>query len=46
MASLPVTDDSKRRDSDSAASQDSQTAAEFINSQLQLEADAREALPY
>ncbi|MCJ1391978.1 hypothetical protein MMC18_004845 [Xylographa bjoerkii] len=25
---------------------DSQTASEFINSQLQLEADAREALPY
>ncbi|OBT79648.1 hypothetical protein VF21_01283 [Pseudogymnoascus sp. 05NY08] len=46
MASLQDTADSKRRDSDSAASQDSQTAAEFINSQLQLEADAREALPY
>ncbi|KFY01841.1 hypothetical protein O988_02496 [Pseudogymnoascus sp. VKM F-3808] len=46
MASLPDTTDSKRRDSDSAASQDSQTAAEFINSQLQLEAEAREALPY
>lgn len=29
MASLLVTDDSKRRDSDSAASQDSQTAAEY-----------------
>ncbi|KAI4089817.1 MAG: hypothetical protein LQ339_008470 [Xanthoria mediterranea] len=27
-------------------SHDSQTASEFINSQLQLEADAREALPY
>ncbi|KAI9823731.1 MAG: hypothetical protein M1832_002288 [Thelocarpon impressellum] len=27
-------------------SQDSQTAADFINDQLQLEADAREALPY
>ena len=27
-------------------SQDSQTAAEFINDQLQLEADAREAFPY
>ncbi|KAL2071488.1 hypothetical protein VTL71DRAFT_12723 [Oculimacula yallundae] len=30
----------------SESSQTSQTAAEFINSQLQLEADAREALPY
>ncbi|KAL9592611.1 MAG: hypothetical protein Q9179_006537, partial [Wetmoreana sp. 5 TL-2023] len=29
-----------------ADSHDSQTASEFINSQLQLEADAREALPY
>ncbi|OBU00790.1 hypothetical protein VE01_01216 [Pseudogymnoascus verrucosus] len=46
MASSQDIADSKRRDSDSAASQDSQTAAEFINSQLQLEADAREALPY
>ena len=27
-------------------SQDSQTAQDFIQSQLQLEADAREALPY
>lgn len=27
-------------------SQDSQTATDYINSQLQLEADAREALPY
>lgn len=35
-----------RRDSESHASQDSQTAEEFINSQLQLEEDAREALPY
>lgn len=35
-----------RSDSISAASQDSQTAQEFINSQLQLEADAREAMPY
>ncbi|KFY09436.1 hypothetical protein V492_05499 [Pseudogymnoascus sp. VKM F-4246] len=46
MASLPDNTDSKRRESDSAASQDSQTAAEFINSQLELEAEAREALPY
>ncbi|CAL3972863.1 unnamed protein product [Diplocarpon coronariae] len=30
----------------SESSQTSQTAADFINSQLQLEADAREALPY
>ncbi|KAI9735772.1 MAG: hypothetical protein M1818_006381 [Claussenomyces sp. TS43310] len=36
----------KRRESTSVASEDSQTAAEFIDSQLQLEADAREALPY
>lgn len=28
------------------ASQDSETATDYINSQLQLEADAREALPY
>ncbi|KAF8854130.1 hypothetical protein BDZ45DRAFT_656981 [Acephala macrosclerotiorum] len=35
-----------RSQSFSAKSDDSQTAAEFINSQLQLEADAREALPY
>lgn len=35
-----------RSNSMSAASEDSQTAQEFINSQLQLEADAREAMPY
>ncbi|OCL11515.1 hypothetical protein AOQ84DRAFT_430334 [Glonium stellatum] len=35
-----------RSNSFSQASQSSQTAAEFINSQLQLEAEAREALPY
>ncbi|KAF2835583.1 hypothetical protein M501DRAFT_961591 [Patellaria atrata CBS 101060] len=35
-----------RANSISQASDDSQTAQEFINSQLQLEADAREALPY
>lgn len=34
------------RDSLSEASQHSQTASDFIDSQLQLEADAREALPY
>ncbi|KAJ5428900.1 Zinc finger N-recognin metazoa [Penicillium cf. griseofulvum] len=32
--------------SESLGSQNSQTAKEFIESQLQLEADAREALPY
>ncbi|KAF4769703.1 hypothetical protein HAV15_012080 [Penicillium sp. str.  len=32
--------------SESMGSQNSQTAKEFIESQLQLEADAREALPY
>ncbi|EON63822.1 hypothetical protein W97_03050 [Coniosporium apollinis CBS 100218] len=35
-----------RSNSISQASEDSQTAQDFINSQLQLEADAREALPY
>ncbi|OCK81978.1 hypothetical protein K432DRAFT_325117, partial [Lepidopterella palustris CBS 459.81] len=35
-----------RSNSFSQASEGSQTAAEFINSQLQLESDAREALPY
>ncbi|KAF1984438.1 hypothetical protein K402DRAFT_381185 [Aulographum hederae CBS 113979] len=35
-----------RSNSISQASDSSQTAQEFINSQLQLEADAREALPY
>ncbi|KAF3491291.1 mlo2 [Arthroderma uncinatum] len=34
----------KRRES--FVSQDSQTASDFINEQLRLEADAREALPY
>ncbi|PBP21497.1 metaphase-anaphase transition protein [Diplocarpon rosae] len=38
--------DVSRTQSFSESSQASQTAAEFINSQLQLEADAREALPY
>ncbi|OIW28988.1 hypothetical protein CONLIGDRAFT_543168, partial [Coniochaeta ligniaria NRRL 30616] len=35
-----------RRQSSSAQSEDSQTAADFIRNQMQLEADAREALPY
>ncbi|KAI0420741.1 hypothetical protein F5X98DRAFT_16758 [Xylaria grammica] len=35
-----------RRDSMSQKSEDSQTAADFIRDQMQLEADAREALPY
>ncbi|RSL54139.1 hypothetical protein CEP53_007533 [Fusarium sp. AF-6] len=35
-----------RKDSFSAKSEDSQTAAEFIRTQEALEADAREALPY
>ncbi|KAI9754604.1 MAG: hypothetical protein M4579_004633 [Chaenotheca gracillima] len=38
-------EDSKASES-SQVSAESQTAAEFINDQLQLEADAREALPY
>ena len=35
-----------RKDSVSETSQKSQTASDFIDTQLQLEADAREALPY
>lgn len=35
-----------RKNSFSQASQHSETASDFIDSQLQLEADAREALPY
>ncbi|KAI0973919.1 hypothetical protein F4678DRAFT_391450 [Xylaria arbuscula] len=35
-----------RRDSTSQQSDDSQTAADFIRDQMQLEADAREALPF
>lgn len=35
-----------RRQSSSAQSEESQTAADFIRDQMQLEADAREALPY
>ncbi|KAI0449249.1 hypothetical protein F5B21DRAFT_509360 [Xylaria acuta] len=37
---------SSRRDSMSQKSEDSQTAADFIRDQMQLEADARDALPY
>ncbi|GAP83233.2 putative metaphase-anaphase transition protein [Rosellinia necatrix] len=37
---------SSRRDSMSQKSEGSQTAADFIRDQMQLEADAREALPY
>ncbi|KAI0114439.1 hypothetical protein GGR51DRAFT_546565 [Nemania sp. FL0031] len=37
---------SSRRDSMSQQSEGSQTAADFIRDQMQLEADAREALPY
>ncbi|PHH53673.1 Protein mlo2 [Ceratocystis fimbriata CBS 114723] len=36
----------KRSDSISQQSDNSQTAAEFLQSQMQLEAEAREALPY
>ncbi|KAI0506012.1 hypothetical protein F5B22DRAFT_639526 [Xylaria bambusicola] len=39
-------DTSPRRDSISQRSENSQTAADFIRDQMQLEADAREALPY
>lgn len=39
-------DSSTRRESMSQRSEDSQTAADFIRDQMQLEADAREALPY
>ncbi|ETS84665.1 hypothetical protein PFICI_02690 [Pestalotiopsis fici W106-1] len=37
---------SRRRESMSQRSEDSQTAADFLRDQMQLEADAREALPY
>ncbi|KAI0474322.1 hypothetical protein F4859DRAFT_86356 [Xylaria cf. heliscus] len=37
---------SSRRDSMSQKSENSQTAADFLRDQMQLEADAREALPY
>ena len=47
-ASLPLNGltDEVRKESASEISQNSQTASDFIDSQLQLEADAREALPY
>ena len=35
-----------RRESSSQHSENSQTAADFIRDQMQLEADAREAMPY
>ena len=35
-----------RRESSSQHSETSQTAADFIRDQMQLEADAREAMPY
>ncbi|RVX75952.1 hypothetical protein B0A52_00309 [Exophiala mesophila] len=48
MASLqaPDTDDHKPPSLPQATAQDSQTASEFINEQLALEADAKEVLPY
>ncbi|KAK7516094.1 uncharacterized protein IWZ02DRAFT_506570 [Phyllosticta citriasiana] len=42
----PVAQKVGRSNSMSQASEKSQTAQDFINSQLQLEADAREVLPY
>jgi E3 ubiquitin-protein ligase UBR7 len=42
----PVNGALQRSGSMSQASESSQTAADYISSQLQLEADAREALPY
>ncbi|KAK4211667.1 protein mlo2 [Rhypophila decipiens] len=42
----PVAPTKARTESFSARSDDSQTAADFIRDQEQLEADAREALPY
>ncbi|KAJ5749325.1 uncharacterized protein N7511_011021 [Penicillium nucicola] len=49
MESLITASDKTKAESgrhDSFSSQNSQTARQFIESQLQLEADAREALPY
>ena len=43
---LSILADEVRKESLSETSHDSQTASDFIDSQLQLEADAREALPY
>ncbi|KAH6840692.1 putative zinc finger in N-recognin-domain-containing protein [Chaetomium sp. MPI-CAGE-AT-0009] len=45
-ADAPVARTKARTDSISQRSEDSQTAADFIRDQMQLEADAREALPY
>jgi len=45
IVGIPDTEDA-RNSSVSKGSQHSQTASDFIDSQLQLEADAREALPY
>ncbi|KAK4249060.1 putative zinc finger in N-recognin-domain-containing protein [Corynascus novoguineensis] len=42
----PVARNKARTESLSQKSDDSQTAADFIRDQMQLEADAREALPY
>ena len=44
--SAPTTNGTKPSDSASQASETSQTAQDYIASQLSLEADAREALPY
>ncbi|PGH01887.1 E3 ubiquitin-protein ligase UBR7 [Blastomyces parvus] len=45
-ATAPQMEESKKQRRDSLVSNDSQTASDFIDSQLRLEADAREALPY
>ncbi|OAX82428.1 hypothetical protein ACJ72_03224 [Emergomyces africanus] len=45
-ATTPPMEGTKRERRESLISNDSQTASDFINSQLKLEADAREALPY
>ncbi|KAH8203842.1 hypothetical protein TruAng_002019 [Truncatella angustata] len=46
-ADAPATESTTaRRESVSQRSENSQTAADFIRDQMQLEADAREALPY
>ncbi|PGH18389.1 hypothetical protein AJ79_00456 [Helicocarpus griseus UAMH5409] len=46
MAQKTGAEETKRQRRESFASNDSQTASDFIDSQLRLEADAREALPY
>ncbi|KAK4158530.1 protein mlo2 [Chaetomidium leptoderma] len=45
-ADAPVARTKPRTESISQKSDDSQTAADFLRDQMQLEADAREALPY